>query len=217
MPSPLTEPADDRARRVLLLRGFALEYVTLAWNVVGIAVLGIAAVAARSVALAGFGLDSLIEIGASTVVLWELSGTGPERQRRGLRLIGYAFAALAAYLLIQSTLALATGYRPRHSVLGIAWTAMTAVAMFALAAGKARTGRALDNPVLRTEGRVTMIDGILATAVLLGLILNAALGWWWADPAAGYVLVFYGAREVRQIFRPAEPFSARGPGGEDRA
>jgi divalent metal cation (Fe/Co/Zn/Cd) transporter len=203
MPSPLTEPADDRARTVLLLRGFALEYVTLAWNVVGIAVLGIAAVAARSVALAGFGLDSLIEIGASTVVLWELSGTGPERQRRGLRLIGYAFAALAAYLLIQSTLVLATGYRPRHSVLGIAWTAMTAVAMFALAAGKARTGRALDNPVLRTEGRVTMIDGILATAVLLGLILNAALGWWWADPAAGYVLVFYGVREVRQIFSPA--------------
>jgi divalent metal cation (Fe/Co/Zn/Cd) transporter len=203
MPSPLTEPADDRARRVLLLRGFALEYATLAWNVVGIAVLGIAAVAARSVALAGFGLDSLIEIGASTVVLWELSGTGPERQRRGLRLIGYAFAALAAYLLIQSTLVLATGYRPRHSVLGIAWTAMTAVAMFALAAGKARTGRALGNPVLRTEGRVTMIDGILATAVLLGLILNAALGWWWADPAAGYVLVFYGVREVRQIFSPA--------------
>jgi divalent metal cation (Fe/Co/Zn/Cd) transporter len=203
MPSPLTEPADDRARRVLLLRGFALEYVTLAWNVVGIAVLGVAAVAARSVALAGFGLDSLIEIGASTVVLWELSGTGPERQRRGLRLIGYAFAALAAYLLIQSTLVLATGYRPRHSVLGIAWTAMTAVAMFALAAGKARTGRALGNPVLRTEGRVTMIDGILATAVLLGLILNAALGWWWADPAAGYVLVFYGVREVRQIFSPA--------------
>jgi divalent metal cation (Fe/Co/Zn/Cd) transporter len=203
MPSPLTEPADDRARRVLLLRGFALEYVTLAWNVAGIAVLGIAAVAARSVALAGFGLDSLIEIGASTVVLWELSGTGAERQRRGLRLIGYAFAALAAYLLIQSTLVLATGYRPRHSVLGIAWTAMTAVAMFALAAGKARTGRALGNPVLRTEGRVTMIDGILATAVLLGLILNAALGWWWADPAAGYVLVFYGVREVRQIFSPA--------------
>ena len=203
MPSPLTEPADDRARKVLLLRGFALEYATLAWNVVGIAVLGIAAVAARSVALAGFGLDSLIEIGASTVVLWELSGTGPERQRRGLRLIGYAFAALAAYLLIQSTLVLATGYRPRHSVLGIAWTAMTAVAMFALAAGKARTGRALGNPVLRTEGRVTMTDGILATAVLLGLILNAALGWWWADPAAGYVLVFYGVREVRQIFSPA--------------
>ncbi|MGA8460770.1 MAG: cation transporter, partial [Streptosporangiaceae bacterium] len=102
--------------------------------------------------------------------------------------------------LVQSTVMLATGYHPRHSVLGIAWTSVTAVAMFALAYGKARTGAALGNPVLQTEGRVTLIDGILATAVLLGLVLNAALGWWWADPAAGYVLVFYAAREVREIF-----------------
>jgi hypothetical protein len=94
-------------------------------------------------------------LGASTVVIWELSGTGEERQRRGLRLIGYAFAALAVYLLVQSTVVLAAGYHPRHSVPGIIWTTATAVVMFALAAGKARTGRALDNPVLRTEGRVT--------------------------------------------------------------
>jgi divalent metal cation (Fe/Co/Zn/Cd) transporter len=99
---------------------------------------------------------------------------------------------------VQSTVVLAIGYHPRHFVLGIIWTAVTATAMFILAAGKARTGRALDNPVLRTEGRVTMIDGILAAAVLLGLILNAALGWWQADPAAGYVLVYYAAREVRK-------------------
>ena len=77
-------------------RGFVLEYATLCWNVAGLVVLAIAALSARSVALAGFGLDSLIEIGASTVVIWELSGTGEERQRRGLRLIGYAFAILAA-------------------------------------------------------------------------------------------------------------------------
>jgi divalent metal cation (Fe/Co/Zn/Cd) transporter len=192
--------ADDWRRVILLRRGFALEYATLAWNVAGIVVLAFAAIAARSVALAGFALDSLIEIGASIVVIWELSGTGEDRQRRGVRLIGYAFAALAAYLLVQSTVVLATGYHPHHSVPGIIWTAVTAAVMFALAAGKARTGRALDNPVLRTEGRVTLIDGILATAVLLGLALNAALGWWWADPAAGYVLVFYAAREVREIF-----------------
>ena len=191
--------ADDATRAALLRRGFALEYVTLAWNVVGIIILAIAVVLARSVALAGFGLDSLIEIGASTVVIWELSGTGENRQRRGLRLIGYAFAALAAYLLVQSTVVLVTGYHPRHSVLGIAWTSVTAVVMFALAYGKSRTGRALGNPVLQTEGRVTLIDGILAAAVLLGLSLNAVLGWWWADPAAGYVLVFYAAREVREI------------------
>jgi len=95
---------------------------------------------------------------------------------------------------------LAAGYHPRHSPPGIAWTALTAAVMFALAAGKARTGKALENPVLRTEGRVTMIDGTLATAVLLGLGLNATLGWWWADPAAGYVLVYCAAREVREIF-----------------
>jgi divalent metal cation (Fe/Co/Zn/Cd) transporter len=196
-------PADDPARARLLRRGFVLEYLTLGWNVAGIIVLAAAAVAARSVALAGFGLDSLIEIGASVVVIWELSGTGEDRQRRGLRLIGYAFTALALYLLAQSTLALAAGYRPRHSAAGIIWTALTAAVMFALAAGKARTGRALGNPVLRTEGRVTMIDGILAVAVLAGLTLNAAAGWWQADPAAGYVLVYYAAREVREIFFPS--------------
>ncbi len=72
--------------------------------------------------------------------------------------------------------------------------------MFSLADGKARTGRALGNPVLTTEGRVTLVDGILAAAVLFGLALNAALNWWWADPAAGYVLVWYAGREVREIF-----------------
>jgi divalent metal cation (Fe/Co/Zn/Cd) transporter len=174
--------AGDPVRQALLRRGFALEYVTLAWNVIGIVVLAIAAISARSVALAGFGLDSLIEIGASTVVIWELSATGEQRQRRGLQLIGYAFAALAVYLLAQSTIVLAAGHHPRHSVPGIIWTAVTAAVMFALAAGKARTGAALGNPVLQTEGRVTLIDGILATAVLAGLVLNAALGWWWADP-----------------------------------
>ena len=193
---------DEQERRSLVRRGFALEWATLGWNAAGIIVLAIAAVAARSVALAGFGLDSLIEIGASTVVIWELSGTGARRQRRGLLLIGWAFAALAVYLLAQSTVVLAAGYHPRHSVLGIIWTAVTAAVMFALAAGKARTGRALDNPVLVTEGRVTVIDGILAVAVLAGLILNAVAGWWWADPAAGYVLVYYAAREVLGVFGP---------------
>jgi divalent metal cation (Fe/Co/Zn/Cd) transporter len=193
----------EAAGRQLLRRGFVLEYLTLGWNLAGIVVLAVAAVAARSVALAGFGLDSLVEIGASVVVVWELSGAGQERQRRALRLIGCAFAALAVYLLAQSTWALAAGYRPRHSVLGIVWTAVTAGVMFALAAGKARTGRALGNPVLAAEGRVTMVDAVLAVAVLAGLVLNAALGWWQADPAAGYVLACYAAREVRGVFFPA--------------
>jgi divalent metal cation (Fe/Co/Zn/Cd) transporter len=188
---------DQTGRKQLLRRGFALEYTTLAWNVVGIVVLAIAAISARSVALAGFGLDSLIEIGASAVVIWELSGTGAERQRRALKLIGAGFALLAIYLVVQSVVVLAAGFHPSHSPLGIAWTAVTAAVMFILAAGKARTGAALDNPVLMTEGRVTLIDGLLAAAVLAGLVLNTAFGWWWADPLAAFVLAYYAIREVR--------------------
>jgi len=193
-------PHSDARQSALIGRGYALEYATLGWNVAGIVVLGYAAITARSVALAGFGLDSLIEIGASAVVIWELSGTGEDRQRRALRLIGAAFAALAVYLAVQSTWVLVTGFRPHRSPLGIGWTAITAAAMFALAYGKARTGRELGNQVLTTEGRVTLVDGILATAVLAGLLLNALAGWWQADPAAGYVLIYYAARECRQIF-----------------
>ena len=189
-------------RRFWLPRaGYLLEATTLAWNVVGVCVLTVAAVGARSVALGGFGLDSLIEIGASTVVIWELNGVGQVRRRRAMRLIGVAFIVLATYLAVQSTVVLAIGYRPKHSQLGIWWTAFTAVVMFGLALGKARVGGALDNPVLQTEGRITFVDGLLATAVLLGLSLNAVAGWWWADPSAGYVLLFYAAREGKAALR----------------
>jgi len=189
----------DTAR--LLRRGIVLERLTLGWNVVGVVVLAVAAIGARSVALAGFGLDSLVEIGASAVVLWELSGTGHDRQGKALRLIGFAFIALAIYIAVQSTVVLVAGFHPKHSPLGIAWTTLTAAIMFALAAGKTRTGAALDNPVLRTEGRVTFIDGLLAGSVLIGLTLNAAAGAWWADPLAGFVIVFYGLKEANTIFR----------------
>jgi divalent metal cation (Fe/Co/Zn/Cd) transporter len=185
----------NRAR--LLRRGFILEWTTLGWKAIGIVVLAIAAIAASSVALAGFALDSLIEIGASAVVIWQLSGSGEERQRRALQLIGIAFVLLAIYLTLQSTWVLVTGHHAGHSRTGIAWTATTAAVMFALAYGKARTGVALDNAALRTEARVTLIDAFLAIAVLTGLVLNAAAGWWWADPAAAYVLVYYALREAR--------------------
>jgi divalent metal cation (Fe/Co/Zn/Cd) transporter len=170
--------------------------MTLGWNVVGVFILAVAAVTARSVALAGFGLDSVIEIGASTVVLWELADIAQTRQRKALRLIGISFVALAIYLGVQSTIVLVVAFRPHHSSLGIIWSAMTAVTMFALASGKKRVGAALDNPVLKAEGRVTLIDGILATAVLAGLVLNAVVGWWWADPVTGYVILYYAIREA---------------------
>ena len=113
-------------RRLLLRRGLRLEYATLAWNVVGSVLVLAAAVTARSVALAGFGLDSLIEIVASAVVVWQLKDTDKARERKALRLIGYAFVALALYIGAQSLYVLppASGHAIRS--LGIAWLALTA-------------------------------------------------------------------------------------------
>ncbi len=165
-----------------LHRGLALEYITLMWNVVGVILLTLAAIRASSPALAGFGLDSLIEIVASVVVVWELSDTGGTRQRRAMQIIGIAFTALVIYLVIQILVVLITATKPHHSTLGIIWTTATFVVMLTLAVGKTRTGQALGNDVLMTEGQVTRIDAYLAGAVLTGLILNTWFGWWWADP-----------------------------------
>lgn len=185
----------------LLRRGLRLEYATLGWNAVGVVVVLAAALAARSVALAGFGLDSGIEIFASVIVVWQLTGTAtPARERRALRLIGAAFLALAAYVLVQSVFTLATRGHPHRSPPGIAWLAATFAVMLLLAIWKGRTGRALGSPVLVTESRVTMVDAFLAGSVLVGLVLNAAVGWWWADPVSALVIVYYGVREGRAAF-----------------
>ena len=164
-------------------------------------VLVIAAIGSGSAAAAGFGFDSAIEIAASLVVVWELTGTHEDRERIGLRLIGCAFQALAVYVTAQAAYLVIGGHHPGHSTLGIVWTAATCIVMLALARGKAITGRALGNPVLQAEGRVTLVDACLAAAVLVGLTLNAAVGWWWADPLAGLVVVGYALREARASLR----------------
>lgn len=204
MTPPAAARSTDRAAR-LLRRGRLLEWATLAWNVVGVVVLATVVAESGSVALAGFGADSLIEIGASAVVLWELADTGERRRRTALRLIGAAFALLTVYLGVQSTVALVSGHHATPSVGGVLWTALTAVVMFGLAAGKRSVGTALRNPVLRTEARVTVVDGFLAVAVLVGLVLDAAAGWWFADPLVGYVLAGYAAREALHLLRPSTP------------
>lgn len=179
----------------LLQRGLYLEYATLGWNVIGTGIVIAAALTANSVALAGFGFDSLIEIFASLIVVWQLRGINHNRERLALRMIGAAFFVLTLYVLIQSTRTLVTQSKPDTSILGLVWLAATFLVMLALAWGKYRTGKELNNPVLLTEGRVTLVDAYLAGAVLVGLILNTMLGWWWADPLAGLVIVYYGARE----------------------
>jgi hypothetical protein len=184
-------------RDELVRRGLRLEYATLGWNVVGVPLLALAAIRSGSAAAAGFGLDSAIEIGASLVVVWELKGNDGGRERVALRLIGCAFLAVAIYVTALAAYLLIGGHHPEHSLLGIVWTGLTVVVMLALARGKAMTGRALGNPVLLAEGRVTLVDAWLAASVLLGLTLNALVGWWWADPPTGLVVVGYAIREAR--------------------
>lgn len=187
-------------KAALLRRGLHLEYLTLAWNVIGVIVVFHAAFVAGSIALTGFGLDSLIEIGASMVVVWQLTGAGAQREKLALRLIGTAFFAIALYILVEATRTLILHMKPETSLLGIAWLVCTVIAMVALAQGKRITGTLLDNPVLVTESRVTMVDALLAAAILLGLGLHALLGWWWGDPVASLVIVIYGVKEGRHAW-----------------
>lgn len=161
------------SQTALLKRGSLLEYLTLGWNVVGVIIVLLAAYAARSVALAGFGLDSLIEIFASVVVVWQLSGINLKRERLALRLIGIAFIALVIYIVAQLLYTFLTGTHAVTSFGGIAWIAATFIVMLLLAFGKRITGQQLKNEVLLTEGRVTLVDAYLAGAVLVGLVLNA--------------------------------------------
>jgi divalent metal cation (Fe/Co/Zn/Cd) transporter len=182
-------------------RGLALEYATLGWNVVGVVVMAITAWRAGSIALAGFGLDSLIEIFASVVVIWQLTDSAGGRERPALRLIGGAFFLLAIYLLVQSAAAWLSGARPAPSPVGMIWLLATVLAMLLLAWGKLVVGRALGNAVLLAESRITLIDAALAAAVLLGVGLNALVGWWWSDPLAGLIIVAYGIAEGRAAWR----------------
>lgn len=184
------------SQTMLLKRGLFLEYLTLGWNVVGVVIVILAAYAARSVALAGFGLDSLIEIFASVVVVWQLTGINLKRERQALRLIGIAFIALVIYIVGQLLVTFFTGMHPVTSIGGSIWIGATFLVMLLLALGKQATGQKLKNEVLLTEGRVTLVDAYLAGAVLFGLGLNILFGWWWADPLASLVIVYYGIREA---------------------
>jgi divalent metal cation (Fe/Co/Zn/Cd) transporter len=189
-------------RSVLLRRARLLEILTLGWNVVGVVVLASLAVASASVALAGFALVSVIAIAASTVVLWGLSDTGDDRTERTVGLIGKAFTALAGLLVVASTIALIAPHHPEPSPGGIAWAGVTALVMFQLAAGKRNTGHALQNSALMAESRVSVINGLLAGAVLVGLSCSLLMHWWFMDPILGFVIAYYAAREAILIFRP---------------
>ena len=194
---------DMSDRAALLRRGRRLEYLTLGWNVVGVGVLAVAAWRGKSLAPGGFGFDSLIEILASAVVIWQLVGTGRARERIALRVISISFGMLCVYIAAQAALVFVSDTRPSPSPGGLVWLALTVVAMLALAWGKRGIGRQLGNQVLISEAGVTLVDACLAMAVLVGVALNTVLHWWWADPLSSLAIMVYGIRESREAWAHA--------------
>jgi divalent metal cation (Fe/Co/Zn/Cd) transporter len=200
-------PSSDAAERLRLQRlAIRLEYGTIVWNL-GEAVLTIAlGIAAGSLALIAFGTDSIIEVFASSVVVWHERKEGPAeaaRSSRALRLVAAAFVALAVVLGSVAVRDVITGRRADESVAGIAYLTMAACVMFGLAIWKRRVAARLGSAPLRSEAALTFLDGILSVMTLSGLALNAVFGLWWADPAAALFVALAAANEGRESLREA--------------
>jgi divalent metal cation (Fe/Co/Zn/Cd) transporter len=185
----------------LLRQGKLLEYATLGWNIIGVFVLILAIRSSRSLALIGFGFDTLLEIGASIIVIWELNGIGGKRQKIALTLLSLSFFLLGIYILVQSLSNFILHFQPTQSSVGIVWLLLTFIVMIGLAFKKFRVGKLLNNPVLLTEGRVTLVDAGLACVVLISILSAQYFGWWWADIAGSIVLMGYCFWEAIHIWR----------------
>lgn len=183
------------AREPLVRRGIRLEYVTLGWNALEGILAITAGLIAHSVALTAFGLDSSLEVFASTVALWQLRGGTTARDRIALRAIGVCFLAVALYVGVQASIDLLLRHHPGTSAFGVALTGAAAVVMLWLGVAKQRVGRELGNPVLIAEARFSLVDAGLSSTVLAGLVLNLAFGWWWADATAALVLAVFAFSE----------------------
>lgn len=190
----------DRARlgrRAQLLAGASVTY-----NVVEGVVAVSAGLVAGSVALVGFGLDSAVEVSSGLVVLWQFRSRLPEsRELRALRLIAASFFALAAYVALESVRALVTASVPDASPVGMALAVASLVVMPYLAWAQRRTGRALHSRSVVADSNQTLLCTYMSAVLLVGLALNAALGWWWADPLAGLVLAGVAVKEGRDAWR----------------
>lgn len=188
----------------LTRRAFALEGLTVAWNTVEAAVALAAGVVAGSIALVGFGLDSLIEIFAAGVVIWQLRGVPEERERAALRLIAVSFFALAAYVAVEAARDLAAGAEPAESAVGIALALASLAVMPSLALAKRRAGQRMANPALVADSTETLLCAYLSAILLAGLALNATVGWWWADPLAALGIAAFAVREGREAWEGEE-------------
>ncbi|HEY2379161.1 MAG TPA: cation transporter [Gemmatimonadaceae bacterium] len=187
-------------RNTLVRRSAQLNLATLAYNSFEGIIALIAGALAGSIALTGFGLDSLIEVAASLTALWRLrSDADPERRERAerlsLRVIGFLFLALSLYVGIDAARALYLREAPRESIAGIVIAALSVVVMPLLARAKRKLAVQLGSGALAAESQQTSLCAYLSAILLGGLILNAAIGWWWADPVAGLAMVPIIARE----------------------
>ncbi len=178
----------------------------MAWNLVE-ALVGMAAgIAAGSVALIGFALDSLIESSSASILIWRLraeahSGrTAEDVERKAIRLVAVAFLALAAYVAVRSLLDLVAGSRPEESAVGIGLAIVSLIVMPLLAWRKRTVARELDSRALQADSTQTSLCTYLSAFLLFGLGANAVLGWWWADPLAGIVIALFAAREGRELW-----------------
>jgi divalent metal cation (Fe/Co/Zn/Cd) transporter len=205
LPLTIVASGPSQAERARLVRRTrALAQIGLGWHLVEAAVAIAAGVVAGSVALVGFGADSLIEAVAGVVVLWLMSGarsSSASAERRAQQLIAASFVVLAAYIGVESVRDLLGGHHPEASWVGIGLSVVTLATMPPLAAAKRRVGERLGSSATLSESRQTMVCAYLSAALLVGLLANAALGWWWADPLAALGIAAIALREGRQAWR----------------
>lgn len=180
-------------RAGLVRRGRLLEYLTVGWNSLeGLIAVG-AGLAAGSIALVGFGFDSVIEVTSGLALLWRLHMDAPERRERAertaLKLVGWSFMLLGAYVAFDAVMSLVRREPPEASYIGIALAALSLIVMPLLARAKRRVAAGINSRALQADSRQTNICAYLSAILLGGLLLNALLGWWWADPVAALVMV----------------------------
>ncbi|MBI1898849.1 MAG: cation transporter, partial [Acidobacteria bacterium] len=187
-------------RTAQVRRGLRLEYATIAYNSLEAAISLVAGFVAGSIALVGFGFDSVIEVTSGLALVWRLRGDADEAhrevaERRALRVVGACFLALAVYVLYESAESLLRHEAPDRSIPGIMLAAVSLVVMPVLARGKRRIAASIESAALTADARQTDFCMYLSAILLAGLLLNALLGWWWADPLAGLVMAPIIARE----------------------
>ena len=181
-------------RQAIAERGKRLEYFTIAWNSLEGIVAVIAGAFAGSISLVGFGIDSFIEVISGGVLLWRMSVDADVRRRErnekfSLRIVGVCFLALAAYVSYESVSDIVSRKPPEHSIPGIVLACVSLVVMPLLARAKRKIGRALGSAAMHADARQTDFCVYLSLILLLGLLLNAGLGWWWADPIAALIMI----------------------------